>query len=225
MYHVDVTLSPITAESLTSYRRKLESMAATRLRRVRRAIVVTATLAAGAGTAFAILPAGSALATFLAVFILGMLGFLIPTVAAFQAVTRGSVGCNPSAVPLAAMALAWLAGAAAWVHALAPNPDAVAALAVIVLAIMQASWTIGGGAGKRLTGPHLELARLQPIESARLHDLSRITQGAPGRYLAAVVEQGRMPVAMEYAALREATQRSVEGATTRGAGGRYPQAA
>lgn len=201
MYHVDVTLPPISAESLASYRRKLESMAATRLRRIRRAIVVAAVTAAGAGIASAAIPAEGVVAVSLAMLILGMLGFLIPTVVALQAVTSGTVGRNPSAVPLFAMAFAWLAGAAAWIHELAPDLEGAVVLAIVSLAIMQACWMIGGGAGRRLLGPNLELARLQPIENAKLHELACITKGAPGAYLASVSGQGRRPVAMEYDAL------------------------
>lgn len=224
MYHVDITLPPITTENLASYRRKLEAMAAIRLRRVRRAVVVAAAVAGVAGVTATLLPDQGGMAMFQAMLILGMLGFLIPTLVAVQAVTSRTVGRNPSAGPLLAMALAWLAGAGAWVHALAPNPDAMAALAIVALAVMQASWVIGGGAGKRLLGPNLELARLRPIESTRLHDLARLTEGVPGAYLNAVTRQGRMPVAMEYDALLEHAHRLV-GSSARSTSGRHPQMA
>lgn len=207
MHHVDVVMSPISAENLARYRRKLEAMALDRLQRVRRAIIGAAVLAGATGLAAASIQPGSSLATFLAVLVLGLTGFMIPTAVAAWSATRRVGGAGRTG-PLLALTAAWLAGAGAWVHGLAPSPDAALILAVVALATMQTGWTIGGSAGRRLIGPHLELARLRPVEPPSLHVLARFTEGVPGSYLAAVAEQGRMPVVMEYEALQEYADRA-----------------
>lgn len=203
MHRVDITLPPLAADTLASYRRKLEARAAPRIQSASLLAKVALLLASsGLFYSLALRPEG-ALAIGIALTSLSASGFWLPLAIALRVPGGKAPTRDPGGMLLLVLALGWLAGAAAWVTTLMPGERVSVPLTLVAMLAMLAGWAGGALAGKRLLAACQELGRQRPVDQAgcqRLWKLCHQDRAAAG-YLRAVMGQGRAPVIMEQEAL------------------------